>query len=723
MLVQPTSGYLYAMVKGGFAVVDVANEKSPFLMLTNESKKIEKITSMTIVKDVIYAVEESGKTAKLMVMKGLPVRAVRDPGSSESASADDGSAKNSDATSRSTAKDEVLNQAASEVTDKDESSMGDNSNQGSMQSAQDERIIEAPETPGPPAIDLPSAAAETVLRLPSPPKHLISVGGTLIVTVEGRGMALLDIIGNRKHPAMVASKPITSSIGLVSYDPDRGFVYVADHNGFRAYSGDTTMLNVAMFEFQPFEGTLRHVIGYGSVVYAFLSSSYNSYMYILDFSAVDEPFGVAKMDTHGEVTDAVRFGKILIAVTTEKVVMVWDLTSPKTFNLRWTHTLSHSPTAIDTDGEYLFIGEGTHLSVTKLYETGISRVNVNAKINDLKHSRGFVYAAADSGLLVIDTRNLKQPYVAAIKETAGPAKYVEVRDQYVYYIDDQALTVMSSSMEGLKEVATGNNNAGGSEESTGSNGEASTVIEDLEFGSNNEDDMTKAPPESAASAVQHPTGVVKKPSYHGKRNQHSELLISPHIDVDIREGAPTMPGWASNAESKITSLPQFLVKSRLYLPKETLPPGTDIDIVCLYDSCMVYIMLEYCHPCSHDSDGGYPQLLINEGWYQMPCAPKFQVRIYGKTHEMAMFAKRLYHKDVEKLPKTVRNAGHVVLAVISDTDCARFTTLTACRHQYKVLGCMWDQILGRCTAPPPDCAPSPPVEKCSCAAEEESLLM
>eukprot|EP01064_Diplonema_japonicum_P008787 TRINITY_DN161_c1_g1_i1.p1 TRINITY_DN161_c1_g1~~TRINITY_DN161_c1_g1_i1.p1 ORF type:complete len:906 (+),score=132.47 TRINITY_DN161_c1_g1_i1:28-2718(+) len=646
-----TNGYLYLGTGTGLAIVDVANERAAFLLVTKQG--LGSLGSMVVHNNVIYAVS-SGK--EIVSIEGLPLRTL----------------------SRRPMDTDEPTPVSAPVT------------------PVPPVVIEVPppETPSPPIGEYPSSVIKSVMKFQAPPKSLFGSRGFLYLSLDGKGTAMLET-STLSRPTVIGSASVTSPVNAVAQH--EGLFVVADHDGFKIHSADSTFSMRGLFSIPSYEGVIKEIDVYLQVAYVFLTSTYNSYLYIIDISSAEEPFGVGKMDTEGEVTLTVRRGTRLYAVTTERYIMVWDNTSPKVFNLKAKYRMDKIITALDVTGDTMFVGQEQHIYI--MHAEGselrfLSKVNVVTSINSLVWFEGYVFVAGDYGAGIVDVRDARIARMVGMTETSAKALFIEVIDWTAYVALQDCLLVIDARPN---EVKHGVSNK-------------AVFTEEIDFGSRGDEEFTKVPA-TVKHSKKHNTGIVR----------HVELLITPNVKVDVRKGAPNMAAWSNYGESKLSVVPKFFNDVRMYFPKEDLASGSEVEVVCLFDSCTVYVMFESCYPCSMNYDGGLPMLLIQEGWIRIPCSPKFFVSVYGKPHDMVVFSKKLYHKDVELLPKMVRPMKYLALAIVSDTECARHTTVTSCRQKFNSAGCVWDQMQGRCTSSPPVCqaeAPSPPSAKCMCASED-----
>eukprot|EP01059_Diplonema_ambulator_P010176 TRINITY_DN2017_c0_g1_i1.p1 TRINITY_DN2017_c0_g1~~TRINITY_DN2017_c0_g1_i1.p1 ORF type:complete len:595 (+),score=71.25 TRINITY_DN2017_c0_g1_i1:169-1785(+) len=519
-------------------------------------------------------------------------------------------------------------------------------------------------------------------------KRLRSVATSIHFIRDKQGLSILDA-ADPIHP--VFARAFTTTNPKFTYTHG-SVLYVADmEGGLKMFDITNPLLPVPVgkFKLSQLDGVAEAACAWEGISYIFITNLYTSYMYIVDTTDPKEPFGIGKMDLQGEVTDCLTHDNRLFVLTTKATILTFDITNPRVFNLRSITPTGDIPSAVSAFMEFIYVAVGTGiraylvLNPDNLEEA--LRLDVDSRVNDILWYRGYVFAAADKGLVVVDVRDPRKGSVAAVRGVRGIARSLAVVEFMVYVSDDMGLTIVNGLPEfdpywklptretTHRELAVTTKDGSGSDVSTETESEVSSS-------------STPTPPLQPSPPPYTPEPVSQYPEIlptHPKAATHPQLF-------------PDYP------ESRLTNVPSFFLNATLNVPaKIDIPEGTELKLTCHDTICDYYILLEHCLPCSHSTNGGLPHLCLNQGWAAVKCAPGFQATIYGDYHPMAMFYKRLYEGEIEQFPPLKKQAKRVVFASVDVGYCTKFGNPIACRTAGA--GCQWDGNEGGCLPSQPVC--------------------
>ena len=159
--------------------------------------------------------------------------------------------------------------------------------------------------------------------------------------------------------------------------------------------------------------------------------------------------------------------------------------------------------------------------------------------------------------------------------------------------------------------------------------------------------------------------------------------------------------WTDLPESRFIAVPSWLQDSTVYVPQSGLKEGTQIEVSCCERSCDVFVFFEHCVPCSSQSNGGLPGILLSGGWVATTCGPTFKVKEDGVSHPTVVFRKQLAKNDKETVAILTKKLKFVGFATTPlKAECPDLTKRSACKAQEL---CTWDTQSSICAASLPSC--------------------
>eukprot|EP01061_Rhynchopus_euleeides_P018109 TRINITY_DN29947_c0_g1_i3.p1 TRINITY_DN29947_c0_g1~~TRINITY_DN29947_c0_g1_i3.p1 ORF type:complete len:892 (+),score=330.82 TRINITY_DN29947_c0_g1_i3:150-2678(+) len=188
------------------------------------------------------------------------------------------------------------------------------------------------------------------------------------------------------------------------------------------------------------------------------------------------------------------------------------------------------------------------------------------------------------------------------------------------------------------------------------------------------------------------------------------IIMRPAMKLTTATVEEGMQGWTDLEESKLVEVPQWLLKSEAYIPTSKISESTEITVSCCHDVCDAFVFFEHCMPCSSQTNGGLPGILLSEGWSPSTCGPQFRVTDTGRTHPTVVFRKQMVKNEKEgvvaSLTKDLRFVGFAISP--GKAICQELSSQEECGYQKL---CKWD-------SPSNSCAPSIP--RCEASSSGDS---
>ena len=384
-------------------------------------------------------------------------------------------------------------------------------------------------------------------------------------------------------------------------------------------------------------------------LYIFCSSAHSGNSIVVAEVHEEEAVSVGRHALKGRVAAAAQVDDTLLFVaTSNRFFLVMDGRKGAHFKMLSITPLDHPATSICAFKEFAFISVKNEVRVyfvsnPEELELAIT-VPLAFNVNALKWFGGYVFAATEGGLSVIDVRDPRRPFETGFLATPA-LKKVEVMEFVAYVLteDDLMLAVDCRNTAGVVHA--------------------------------NRTDAPFAEPVAATA-------------------QRTSVETFPPLGFDELTLAEGSLAWRDLRESVFLSIPTPLLGAQVFLATSLVKRGFQFKFRCADLVCNAFAFLEHCVPCSTRTDGGLPNILQALGWMPSPCSFKFQLLTGGVVHNTVVFHKQLRRGEVAFVSHLTKDAMFVGLgSTAGDTMCSDIKDSATCAEDKT---CAWHALAEVC---------------------------
>ena len=366
----------------------------------------------------------------------------------------------------------------------------------------------------------------------------------------------------------------------------------------------------------------------------------------------------------GRVVQATVTRGAVFAGTSEAYIMVLDPSNKEAkYQLRSSTSTARVPSAITSFLEFLYVGIGNtmrvYLCAMSEMVQEMAKVKFDYPVVDLQWFGGNIYVVTERRLHVICVMDPVKPFQIGVTDLDSQPKSIAVLNDTAWIVNT------ADELFSMPAVPP--------------------PLEDADA----KDSMT----------VYTPTPKLER----------SSIIAFPHAEFEPVETRSGMPAWQYILGSRFSHIPDFMISSTIltagrsltFVPKHRFKAGTQLKVKCKDRMCNVFVHVEHCTPCSTQTNGGLPGLLIAEGWHTTTCAPTFTLSPTGTEHKMLTFRKQFRVNETKEIATLTHDGVFVGVTVAEGREmCEEITKQNEC--DVGSVMCAWDYTTGACMPHIPD---------------------